>query len=366
MNKQLVMNISELQGLCDESVEESLILEFKPCNELKIDTEYRDKKREVQRRTREVILEELTKDVSALLNATGGTIIYGLLEKRSRANKLDTKNAFNSKNTQDNVPPERVTEWLRFNINPPPAINVYSILQDQEDPESSWFLVVDVPQGDTAYMAWDKRFYKRVGTTVQRMEQYEVVDVMNRIRGADLDLKLNMKETNANRENWTRLDLRVSITSKNYIASEYGALKLTFAYPIELVDRIVRLIFRNSFVESTGFYLDGYEGRPRAKSINIRWGASTGNVVFPGDWHSFNNNRIPIEVLDIAHLGNPVYIFSAELFTINRLPKKLLYSILYDKSEEFFYPIEISPANYQKVIDDYWKTFHEASNFFKN
>lgn len=361
----LEMSITDLQALCDESVEESLILEFKPCNELKIGSVYLDKKREEQNRTRESVLEELTKDVTAFINATGGTIIYGVIERRSRAAKLDTKNAFNNKTSQDNVSPERVTEWLRFNINPHPVINVYSILHDKNDPESGWYLVIDVPQGDTAYMAWDKRFYKRVGKTTQRMEQYEVVDVMNRIRGADLDLKLKLKEIDPYKENQTWLALRASVTSNNYIASEYGALKFTFAYPIEIDDRFIRESFRNSFIESCGLHIDGYNERPHAKSIYIQWGASSGSVVFPGVWYNFNRRRIPIGVHKIGQLDNPVYIFSAELFTINRLPKKFLYSIEYDEHLEEFLPFLIVPSSHQNVIDNFWTTYHGALALLK-
>ena len=85
------LEIEDLRQLCREKEVESLTLEFKSCQELKVGTEFRNNKRGGERRERQLddVLAELTKDVTALLNSSGGTIICGILQdKRSRARKL--------------------------------------------------------------------------------------------------------------------------------------------------------------------------------------------------------------------------------------------------------------------------------------
>jgi len=66
----------DIQNLITSGARESQILEFKACDAL----EKKDSKRR-----------ELAKDVSAFANATGGTIVYGLIESASRheAERID-------------------------------------------------------------------------------------------------------------------------------------------------------------------------------------------------------------------------------------------------------------------------------------
>ncbi len=184
------LKIEDLERLCKEHEAESLVLEFKPCNELRprggVDAKGRP-------RSLDAVKTELSRDVSAFLNSAGGTIIYGIREYRSRssssssrAKELDRKSAFQGKDPRE----DRVTEWIRAHVQPPPDVNVYSVLVDRDDPESSpWFLVVQIPQGLLAYMAKDDIFHKRVSNVRQHMAQYEVMDVMNRAQGATLELK---------------------------------------------------------------------------------------------------------------------------------------------------------------------------------
>lgn len=186
------LKFEDLQRLRDEREEESLTLEFKPCNELKVGSKFRDKTGQQRVRERDDVLNELTKDVTAFLNSAGGMIIYGIQEKNSRADEIDKTNSFKLGSKQDNIQSEKVIDWLRAHIQPPPAVDVYRVLETPGDPASSWYLVIEVPQGQQAYMARDHRFYKRVSNTVQPMEQYEVKDVMNRAMIPDVDLKFKV------------------------------------------------------------------------------------------------------------------------------------------------------------------------------
>ena len=162
--------------MCDEREGESLTLEFKPCTELRIGSDLWE---DGEKGTRELqhVLDELTRDVTAFLNSAGGTLIYGIRQdNQSRAKALDQANAFRKGAREDDVSPERVADWLRAHVQPRPTLDVYAVQAGSNSP-GGWYLVLEIPQGEVAFMARDHRFHKRVGSTVQVMEQYEVVDV---------------------------------------------------------------------------------------------------------------------------------------------------------------------------------------------
>lgn len=367
MNGFRRLKIEDLRKLCNEREEESLTLEFKACSELKIGTEFRDKSGQTQTRQRDDVLNELTKDVSSFLNSAGGTIIYGILEKKSHADRLD-ENSFKLGNKQDNIRPEKIVDWLRAHVQPPPTVDVYRVLET-EDENSPWYLVIEIPQGQQAYMARNHRFYKRVSNTAQPMEQYEVNDVMNRTRAAALDLRIGIRSQPRPNE-WIKLSLNIEITSTNFIASEYGALKLTAAYPIKLINQSTETIFRSShFESSTGLSIDGENRTPNAQSMMVRWGAHTGNVIFPGDWYNFYGNPISINVPGPSILPDPIYLIQTELFTMNSQSRKTLFAIRYwpvKENEEDFRIFPVDNLIYADIRASFWDTYRLAREKLHN
>ena len=327
------LKIEDLERLCEEHEAESLFLEFKPCNEL------RRKKRDDERgepRSLDDVKMELSKDVSAFLNSAGGTIIYGIREYRSsssisRAKETDRENAFQGKDPRE----DRVTEWIRAHVQPPPDVNVYSVLVDRDDPESSpWFLVVEIPQGLLAYMAKDDRFHKRVSNLRKPMAQYEVMDVMNRARGATLEVRLRIKHgpiLPAIEEQRLRLSLYPEVTSANFVASLYGALRITVAPPLSLADaRESRVWPQATFKEASEIRLSEEERVGPCQSLTISWGASrgSGDVILPGVWHDFYENSVPIVIPQFASFPIPYYLIQTQLFTMNRPVRRDLYAVV--------------------------------------
>jgi hypothetical protein len=101
------LGIGDLRRLCDEREQEPLVLEFKACSELRVEKEYLDRQGQPRKRSREDVVSELSKDVTALLNAAGGTIAYGIVEHKSRADRTDCANAF-GRESENDIRPERV------------------------------------------------------------------------------------------------------------------------------------------------------------------------------------------------------------------------------------------------------------------
>jgi hypothetical protein len=358
MNSESRLEMKDLRRLCKERVEESLTLEFKSCNELKPGTPFHDGKT-LTARQREKVIDELTKDVVAFLNSAGGTVVYGIQEKKSRAYRIDESSAFNSKNTQDDIGPERIVQWLRAHIQPTPSsLNVYTVLADEATADSPWYIVVEVPQGQTAYMAKDHKFYKRVSNIVQPMEQYEVADVMNRSQAAALDLRIPRFGVQGSDGLWAHLSLGIEVTSTNFVASEYGALKLTLAYPLRFGPS-TGLVFPGSEVARVGMVVGDAEAPvPHATSLMVRWGAHTGSVVFPGDWFDFHGNSFQVEVPGLSVISSPTYLFKTELFTLNRQSREALFSI--QRSSDSFEVSSVGADKHAQFVEAFWQTCHVA------
>jgi hypothetical protein len=165
---------TEIQQYIDSGVEESLTLEYKAADSLgKSD----GKKKEI------------TKDVSAMANSAGGTIIYGVKEfgddgKKHLPEKLDAINRT-----------EFTKEWLEQvinNIRPHiDGIVIYPVNIDTASNHVAY--VVEIPKSDTAHQATNHRYYRRYNFQSVPMEDYEIRDVMARRQHPKLDLTFEVE-----------------------------------------------------------------------------------------------------------------------------------------------------------------------------
>lgn len=142
-------------------VEESLSLEYKAAAALQRD----DSKRA-----------DITKDVSAMANSAGGTLIYGIREPAEKT-KAHFPEAID--------PVERgqaSKEWLENVIQTiRPRIEGLAIhpVPIPGEPERVVY-VVEIPQSSTAHQAADFRYYRRYNFMCVPMQDYEIRDVMAR------------------------------------------------------------------------------------------------------------------------------------------------------------------------------------------
>lgn len=157
------MNIKteeDLLALVTNKVEESTYLEYKRCAALSTDDKTKT---------------EISKDVSAIANSAGGTIIYGLQEEGHVPVKID-----------DGFNPDRVTkEWLESIINSRirPKIDGITIIpiELKKSNPGNYIFVVEIPRSSRApHQAFDYRYYKRYNFESAPMEDYEIKDVANR------------------------------------------------------------------------------------------------------------------------------------------------------------------------------------------
>jgi hypothetical protein len=155
-------DFAKIQALVDGGIEERYDLEYKGAGTLRP----KDKKTK----------DEIVKDVSAMANSAGGTIIYGIAEKNSpgsapHAEKIDPVNrSVFSADTLDQV----------IQSVQPKIDGVFITPIEVPDSDGKALYVVSVPQSVTAHQARDKKYHKRRNTTTDAMEDYEIRDVMNR------------------------------------------------------------------------------------------------------------------------------------------------------------------------------------------
>ncbi|MFT3894072.1 MAG: ATP-binding protein [Anaerolineales bacterium] len=120
-------------------------------------------------------MKEITKDVSAMANSSGGILIYGIKEFAEEERK----------HLPEKLDPVDQTlfsrEWLEQvinNIRPKiPELNIYPI--NLASAINHVVYVIEVVQSSTAHQATDYRYYKRFNFLATPMEDYEVRDVMN-------------------------------------------------------------------------------------------------------------------------------------------------------------------------------------------
>lgn len=133
---------------------------------------------------------EISKDVSAFANSDGGTLIYGVAEftesgKKHLPEKIDPINGN-----------EFTKEWLEQVINSSisPRINNITItpIQTKSIDENLVIYVVEIPKGNTAHQAKDKRYYRRYNFESIMMEDWEIKDIINRPQHPSIELEFEL------------------------------------------------------------------------------------------------------------------------------------------------------------------------------
>jgi hypothetical protein len=169
---------SDLERLITEKVEESLHLEYKDARSISSDSRKKA---------------EIAKDVSAMANSSGGTIIYGMKE-------FDDEE---KKHLPEKITPidrrEFSKEWLEqvINSNISPRIEGLLVHPIQLDQSHEVAYVVEIPQSTTAHQNLaDGRYYRRFNFMSVWMADYEIRDIMNRAKHPVIELGFEIeKET---------------------------------------------------------------------------------------------------------------------------------------------------------------------------
>ena len=150
------LTIHDLERLIQDGVEESQQLEYKSV------LAQNDSK-------------EIGKDVSAMANASGGIIIYGIKEHSANRHLPESISPID----RSTFSKERLEQIINSNISP--KVEGILIHPIQLESANQVAYVVEIPQSRTAHQnVKDYRYYKRYNFEVLAMQDYEIRDVMNR------------------------------------------------------------------------------------------------------------------------------------------------------------------------------------------
>jgi hypothetical protein len=156
---------ADLQRLVDETLEESLTLDYKASAALSREGKAPD---------------EMCKDVSAMANSAGGQIVYGIEEdkKAQKPSKID-----------EGVSDDKITrEWIEQVLNSRVQPRMSGITTARIDMGDGKFgYVITILQSRTGpHQAPDRKYYKRFDLQSVPMYDYEIRDVMQRSTTPDL------------------------------------------------------------------------------------------------------------------------------------------------------------------------------------
>ncbi len=165
-------NQEYLANLIKNQKEESLNLEYKSSPSL-------DRKNQKK-------LNEISKDVSAFANSDGGILIYGITEKEHLPESIDPID-------RNLVDREWLEQKIQDCIRPKIENVVIHPIVINEDPNKVVYLI-EIPQSVTAHQATDKKYYKRHNFNAIAMHDYEIRDVINRVKTPKINLSFKIIE----------------------------------------------------------------------------------------------------------------------------------------------------------------------------
>ncbi len=277
---------NKIQNLIDSEIEESLTLEYKSGDALG--------RSDYQK-------QEITKDVSAMANAAGGILIYGVSEFSP---------TFKKHLPEKIVPVDRAEfsrEWLEQVINSiRPRIDgilIHSV--SVSSGETHVVYVVEIPQSNTAHQAGNHRYYKRFNFQSVPMEDYEIRDVMFRENAPDILLGFLIEVTDEN--NWS---LIIKARNNGSAFAQYVACLLDV--PTVLLKEIKNKI---SLTDGGKFY------RHRLFNLNQEFGNENFKANFPLLRSMSMSWKIPLSE-NFAELLDKTREIKWKLYADNALPKE--------------------------------------------
>jgi len=166
------INLEYILNLIDSKIEESITLDYK---------------RELPKKNNN----EISKDISAFANTSGGRIIYGIDEIDSLPNSI---NWINNKGVK-----ERIESVILTNIQPEiKEYDIYSV-ENPTNPSKAIF-IVDIPESpDAPHMANNKKYHIRRNLISEPMEDLEVKNAIFRKglkKALEFEVKQNLELSN--------------------------------------------------------------------------------------------------------------------------------------------------------------------------
>lgn len=261
------LELKDIMSLIDNGVEENQHLEYKSAGSLQ-NTDANKK--------------EIAKDVCAMANSSGGTIIYGIKEFDLPAKKhLPEKISPVCRNT---VSKEWLEQVIISNISPKIEGLVIVPIPLQEPDEVVY--IVEISQSNTAHQnTLDHRYYRRFNFQSVPMLDYEIRDIMNRVKYPIIEIEFEIVVSENELNKLPTFYLR--IIPRNIGSSYAKYINYFVNIPFNIIDPEEVLIYNKinqSTVEYYGenTYRDILDIQPSVSGNVEKYGPSRFDPILPG------------------------------------------------------------------------------------
>ena len=342
-------NFKRLQNIVAEQEQERFNQEFKGCDELRW--------KPATDKIKDHVVNELSRDVSAMTNSAGGTIFYGIDEDKSThiAKQLDP----NPFSPTDPCNPEWLDQVIRSNIEPAPDFRIERVFVN-DDPTQGWYYVVLIQQGVIAHQARDRTYWRRNNTTKEKMLHHEVVDVMNRAKGPDLVGRLRCERANlipyeiepGTPIQINTLNLDLEVTTRNYLSAEYGLVSLYIVFPLFVVNPTPYS------VQNSGVKVGNYEEMAHAQRIDLNWSIHQGQAIYPNLWSRMTSIPIRIALTIANYIPREICLIKTEIHGPNRPVRADWYVLTEHPNWEVKQVSELELD--EKTIEGFWNTYRNG------
>jgi len=249
---------------------------------------------------------EMSRDVSAMANANGGQIIYGMTEKEHLPTGLD-----------DGISPKPFDglwfeQVIQQNIRPP--IEGLTITPIPAGNGNNYW-VLEVPASKTVHQAKDGRYYRRRNFRIDIMEDYEVREAMNRAATPEPFVEISLPAERTKIE-WLEdrgeqsrpIALRIRIGNRSPTIALYTHVVLILTGELILTshggNEVVRGAVDDAETNNIMFNLVTPNHFPLIKEKTFRLGSETQFAIHPS--HRDQEKWFPIGY----EISTPGYIFS--------------------------------------------------------
>ena len=227
---------SDLQDLISNKRTESLTLEYKRDSGLKTST-------------------SIVKQVTAMANASGGTIIYGLAEDDEKLYPSDFDPVDFSVYTKETIENKIID-------NTDPKFTDFRITQiETKENSSHGYYVINIEQSSTAHQnTIDKKYYIRRNFKSEPMLDYEVEDIKrrNKYPAFDVEFSLTPMKLVLSSGIVHRVGMPVQITNTSSVYAKYIVMKISLYFFSGAPNRMHELKLFNTQNSS---YLDIHKGK---------------------------------------------------------------------------------------------------------
>ena len=299
---------AKLKNFIASEIEESLTLEYKAADALDR-SDYKKK--------------EITKDVSAMANAAGGLLIYGIAESSGSDRRyLPEKITPVDRNKFPREWVEQIINQIRPRID---GIVIHAVNLDSGETDVAY--VVEIPQSNTAHQASDHRYYKRFNFQSVPMEDYEVRDVMFREQTPNIVLsflieitsQLSVAPIGINKNGLTDSAFAAETPIYNLIVKAHNNGSAFAQYVAVLLDVPAQILpeIKNkiNLTDGGNFY------RQRLYNLNQEFGDENFKANFPLLGSMSMNWKIPLKE-DFAELIGQKSELKWKLYADNAAPKE--------------------------------------------